>query len=146
MPPMGHSQHFFVRVAAACFLLLALALPLLTQVFFSARFFYEREVIAREHCINKNRPELGCYGLCYLKRELAQLSLHGQTAPAERPPLSQSFVYLEIPPALLPGSCLTNPVFSSEPRSFFPNRIYSATSGFPHQPFTPPDLQTSLMV
>lgn len=143
---MGHSPYNCLRITGIGLLLLALALPLLTQVFFSARFFYEREIIAREHCINQNRPELHCDGMCYLKRELAQLSLHGQAAPTELPPLSQSFVYLEIHPALLPGSWLTAPVFLSEPRRFFPDRTYSATSGFPLQLFTPPDLQTSLMV
>ena len=40
------------------------------QALIFMHFKLNREVIEREFCVNKNRPELGCHGTCFLKKQL----------------------------------------------------------------------------
>lgn len=41
-------------------------------------FIFDRDAIAEQYCINTNRPELMCKGMCYLNDQLSQGDEHNQ--------------------------------------------------------------------
>lgn len=61
----------------AAFSAIWITLSLLTgfqQALIFMHFKLNREIIEREFCVNKNRPELGCHGTCFLKKQLEKAS------------------------------------------------------------------------
>lgn len=43
---------------------------------FTVWFYANRNAIASEHCINKNRPELKCNGKCFLNKKMREATQH----------------------------------------------------------------------
>ena len=70
----------------------------------------QREVIAREHCVNRDKPELMCQGSCYINQAVADAVERG--ASDEMPPASSQEGQLFLS-TFLPGS-LSFPASSFE--------------------------------
>jgi len=54
----------------AFFLLIALQAPLFSKWGSVAYFQMNREFIAKNLCVNKNKPKMNCNGQCYLAKQL----------------------------------------------------------------------------
>jgi hypothetical protein len=51
---------------------------------FTLWFYANRKAIAKEHCINKNRPELKCDGKCFLSMKMKEAGHHqDENAPLQ---------------------------------------------------------------
>ncbi|MBK8140888.1 MAG: hypothetical protein IPK57_07595 [Chitinophagaceae bacterium] len=51
---------------------------------FAIWFFANRTTIAKEHCINKDRPELKCDGKCFLNKKIKETEQHqNEEAPLQ---------------------------------------------------------------
>jgi hypothetical protein len=65
-----------VKKGIALILLLVFTLQTFYASAFTVWFYANRKAIAKEHCINKNRPELKCDGKCFLKMKMQQNEQH----------------------------------------------------------------------
>ena len=61
-----------MKKPAAIFFLLLFSLQSFYATGFVAWFYINRARVAREHCVNKNRPELHCNGSCFLSKKLKE--------------------------------------------------------------------------
>lgn len=65
-----------VKKGIAFILLVIFTLQTFYTSAFTVWFYANRKAIAKEHCINKNRPELKCDGKCFLNRKMREASQH----------------------------------------------------------------------
>jgi len=59
-----------VKKVIAAFLLFIFFLQIFYVAGITVWFYANRAYISQQLCINKNRPELGCKGSCFLKKKL----------------------------------------------------------------------------
>jgi hypothetical protein len=64
--------HYMLYRLTAVILLIVNLLFNFSAIFVQVSFGLNQEYIAKEFCVNKNRPELHCNGQCYLKKKLKQ--------------------------------------------------------------------------
>lgn len=65
-----------VKKGIAFILLLIFILQTFYASGFTIWFYANRTAIAKEHCINKNRPELKCDGKCFLNKKMREAGQH----------------------------------------------------------------------
>jgi hypothetical protein len=101
-----------VKKSIALILLLIFTLQTFYASGFTIWFYANRAAIAKEHCINKNRPELKCDGKCFLNKKMREAGQHqDEEAPLHVKQLLESSPFtlfgnnhqLEAPP-----SCITH--------------------------------------
>ncbi len=64
-----------------CILLIALmASVTLTRLFYFAGYQLNRDYIAKELCINKDKPALNCNGKCFLSKKIAEAEKKKQSS------------------------------------------------------------------
>lgn len=73
-----------VKKAIAFILLLVFTMQTFYASGFTLWFYANRKAIAKEHCINKNRPELKCDGKCFLRMKMKEAGHHqDENAPLQ---------------------------------------------------------------
>lgn len=65
-----------MKKAVAVILLLVFTAQTFYASAFTLWFYANRKAIAKEHCINQNRPELKCDGKCFLNMKLQEAEQH----------------------------------------------------------------------
>jgi len=65
-----------VKKTIAVILLLVFTLQTFYTSVFTVWFFANRKAITKEHCINKDKPELKCDGKCFLNKQLKENNQH----------------------------------------------------------------------
>ena len=134
--------YFRILIQMGKFVAGILVFLILTVSFSSLFTFTEYEInkdyIISAHCINKDRPELRCNGMCYLRKQLKQLdngiSPVNKPAPKKNKNNRTEVVYTFSPSsfgiemAILSGECVV---------SLFVNHYSFLTSNIP---FIPPRL------
>jgi len=64
-------QRIWIRTTAVVLLLCTLGQPF-HQSLITTAFHLNRAFIAENFCVNSDKPELGCFGICQLKKNLAE--------------------------------------------------------------------------
>ncbi|HNR15733.1 MAG TPA: hypothetical protein PKG90_03605 [Chitinophagaceae bacterium] len=73
-----------VKKIVAIIFVIIFSLQLFYTTGFTIWFFVNRTTIAREHCINKDRPELKCDGKCFLNKKIKETEQHqNEEAPLQ---------------------------------------------------------------
>ena len=60
------------RIAVCCLILL-MSFKLFGGFSYNLYFWYNQKQLAKEHCINQNKPKMKCNGKCYLAKQLAKI-------------------------------------------------------------------------
>ena len=80
-----------VKKGIAFILLLVFTMQTFYASGFTVWFYANRKATAKEHCINKNRPELKCDGKCFLKMKMTEAGHHqDENAPLQVKQLLES--------------------------------------------------------
>lgn len=66
-------MHKIIHRIAVCGLILLMSFKLLGGFSYNLYFWYNQKELAREHCINQDRPKMKCNGKCYLAKQLAKI-------------------------------------------------------------------------
>lgn len=62
----------FHRISVCCLVLL-MSFKLFGGFSYNLYFWWNQKALAKEHCINQNKPKLKCNGQCYLAKQLAKI-------------------------------------------------------------------------
>ena len=80
-----------VKKVTAIILVTIFSFQLFYTTGFAIWFFANRTTIAKEHCINKGRPELKCDGKCFLNKKIKETEQHqNEEAPLQIKQLLES--------------------------------------------------------
>lgn len=58
---------------AVCGFIFLMSFKLLGGFSYNLYFWWNQKQLAKEHCINQNKPKLKCNGKCYLAKQLAKI-------------------------------------------------------------------------
>lgn len=58
---------------AVCSLIALMSFKLFGGFGYNLYFWWNQKELAREHCVNQNRPKMKCNGKCYLAKQLAKI-------------------------------------------------------------------------
>src|SRR6218665_809999 len=94
-------QKIIHRIAVCCLIAL-MSFKLFGGFSYNLYFWYNQKQLAKEHCINQNKPKLKCNGTCYLAKQLAKIEneyqkKQRQPAPFQVKPVEWIFVELISP-------------------------------------------------
>ena len=66
-------MHKIIHRIAVCCLILLMSFKLFGGFSYNLYFWYNQKQLAKEHCINQNKPKMHCNGKCYLAKQLAKI-------------------------------------------------------------------------
>jgi hypothetical protein len=120
-----------LKIAATIFLIFSIFVQTFSTFIIQADFYLNRSYIAKNLCVNKDKPVMHCNGKCYLSKKLKEQEKQDQQAPAPR---NEKFdITLFFPPELF---TLENSVVLLKKNFFLKNE--SAVASLPHSIFHPP--------
>lgn len=128
------SYLYVVKRLIALILFLAMQIPLMNQWGAVAYYRINRDYIAENLCVNRDKPMLNCNGQCYLAKKLKAAEEKEQKSNSERlekmPEVVLSFQSIQpvFTAQFIPAIVVENHFTVSE---FFPN---AAANGFFHPP------------
>ncbi len=124
-------KHFLLKITSLSVLAVFCA-GLLLQSLIVVDFYWHRDTIAAEKCINKDKPELHCEGSCYLKNKLKETSKEQNPSLPEN---IESFDYIA-EPVINDSYTLEHTYFLlSEYQLFYKNHyVYQPVFEIPHPP------------
>jgi hypothetical protein len=93
-----------------------------------------REEIAKEHCVNKSRPELKCDGKCYLVKQLAKV----EGNPVKEKAPKQSLKVKACDWVAQPFACVRAMIVPEETEVPFHDISFGGTRNFHEEIFHPP--------
>jgi hypothetical protein len=123
---------FFQRIIAAVLLFTFLA-QTFDQGAIELHFFANRNYIAKELCINRDKPKMQCDGKCYLSKQIQQQEKQDQqTNNSKREKFELQFFFLPANITMASYSTVTNKLYKEL------NSI--ALPDYPHAVFHPPSI------
>lgn len=102
---------------AVCSFIFLMSFKLLGGFSYNLYFWWNQKQLAKEYCINQNRPKLKCNGKCYLAKQLAKIENDYQKKQNEPAPFqlkSSDWIYI----------CSEKPVFRIEANEYTKNSLY----------------------
>jgi len=99
-------QKIIHRIAVCCLIVL-MSFKLFGGFSYNLYFWYNQKQLAKEHCVNQNKPKMHCNGTCYLAKQLAKIEneyqkKQRQPAPFQVKPLEWIFVEIVAPKMQVP--------------------------------------------
>jgi hypothetical protein len=102
-----------MRPALALLFVVCITYSLLLKLGIVAYYEYNKAYIAQTLCENRDKPQSGCRGKCYLRRQLAKADAG---ATSEKPLIAQLSKF-EVAPFVLPESLSLRPITYAEERT-----------------------------
>ena len=66
-------MHKIIHRISVCCLIALMSFKLFGGFAYNLYFWYNQKQLAKEYCINQNKPKLKCNGTCYLAKQLAKV-------------------------------------------------------------------------
>jgi len=121
-----------LKILATIFLTVTIFIQTFSTFIIQADFFLNRSYIAKNLCINRDKPMLHCNGKCYLQKKLKEQQKQDQS------PVSKTERF-DVQPFFIPEIIsLQNTVAVFQPTYFIKNE--NKLSSFPHFIFHPPSV------
>lgn len=73
-----------MKVFATIFLAFSIFIQTFSSVIIKADFYMNQSYIAKNLCVNRDKPMMHCNGKCYLAKKIKQQEKQDQQAPASR--------------------------------------------------------------
>ncbi len=124
-------KHFLLKITSLI-VLTVFCIGVFLQSLIVVDFYWHRDTIAAEKCINKDKPEKHCHGSCYLKSKLKETSKEQNPSLPEN---IESFDYIAEPVTTGNENLIHTHFFLSEHQLFYDNRYtYQPISEISHPP------------
>ncbi len=66
-------MHKIIHRMSVCCLIALMSFKLFGGFSYNLYFWYNQKQLAKEHCVNQNKPKMKCNGTCYLAKQLAKI-------------------------------------------------------------------------
>lgn len=126
-----------IHYTTVCCLIALMSFKLFGGFGYNLYFWWNQKELAREHCVNQNRPKMKCNGKCYLAKQLAKIENDYQKKQRQPAPFqlkTAEWIFIQQNHAVQFGWCL-----SEKKTAHFYSWSKELRNAYPKIPTPPPN-------